>query len=90
MVRDYYEKQNEERAAKNLPPLRIRRAEMERIFAERGADDFFKEAVPFLGFRVARRLETGPDDVVLDLEIGPQKPWKLTCRREEGAWTLRF
>lgn len=31
MVRDYYEKQNEERAAKNLPPVRIRRAEMERL-----------------------------------------------------------
>ncbi|MCK7485757.1 MAG: hypothetical protein MZU97_09560 [Bacillus subtilis] len=31
MVRDYFEKQNEERAARTIPPLRIRRAEMERL-----------------------------------------------------------
>jgi len=31
MVRDYFEKQNEERAARQEPPLRVRRAEMERL-----------------------------------------------------------
>ena len=31
MVRDFYRKINEERAASNLPPLRVRRAEMERL-----------------------------------------------------------
>ncbi|MFA5006066.1 MAG: PolC-type DNA polymerase III [Candidatus Izemoplasmatales bacterium] len=31
MVRDFYEKQNEARAAANQPPIRIRRAEMERL-----------------------------------------------------------
>jgi hypothetical protein len=63
-------------------------AALERVMQEKGPGGLFEEAPPFAGFRVAGRREKGPDEVELELEIGPQKPWVVTFQREEGVWRM--
>lgn len=64
------------------------RTGMERMLADRGSDAFFREMPSLAGYRVAVRRESGPDEVRLELQIGPQKPWVLILRREGGAWRI--
>lgn len=63
---------------------------LEEMVAQRGAEEFFRNAPAFPGFLVRSRRENGPDEVVLEVEVSAQgQPWRVTMVREAGSWRMR-